>query len=245
MTNNSYSLELSTMSAKLERLYLALDRGASRARCLRLWSEFIRERDGHRCLDCHSRNNLSAHHICRKCFVAGAQYDTGNGITLCKTCHRELHVGFNGRPSTSLPVDWQGGEKLAYMARLYSILVDDAVDRGLVGDDFYFVSDQLLTTFKTMQGYEQSTDFPGSRVEQAYLVLAESENPMRRALAEADGFPMTNEPLLPGGMYLVFDDKGPDLPHSQIVHNYVPRTNCGFLASVLRADQPTTALASQ
>jgi hypothetical protein len=90
-------------------------------------------------VDCHSRERLSAHHICRKSFLAEAQFQTGNGITLCSTCHREMHQGFNARPDLSVPVDAQGGEKLAAMERLYSILTDDAVERGLMREDFYFL----------------------------------------------------------------------------------------------------------
>src|SRR3546814_19339261 len=86
------------------------------------------------------------------------------------------------------------------MERLYSILTDDAVERGLMRDDFYFLSDELLASFKRMQGYDPATYFPGSRIEQAYLILAEGELGMRRAMAEPDGVPMANQPLLPGGL---------------------------------------------
>lgn len=107
----------------------SLAEGLSREHCLRRWSEFIQERDGHRCVDCHSRRRLSAHHICRKSFIAGAQFETGNGITLCRTCHTEMQWGFNVCPDLSLPADAQGGEKLAWMERLYSILTNDTVER--------------------------------------------------------------------------------------------------------------------
>lgn len=41
-----------------------------------------------------------------------AQFQTGNGITLCKKCHTEAHTGFNRRPDLSLPMNAQGGEKI-------------------------------------------------------------------------------------------------------------------------------------
>lgn len=213
---------LEAITAKLRKLQVAMAEGRSRKRCLRLWGEFLRERDGHRCVDCHSRSNLSAHHICRKSFVAEAQFLTGNGITLCSTSHRDLHCGFNARPDLELPVDAQGGEKLPSMERLYSILTDDAVERGLMREEFYFLSDELLASFKMMQGYSPGTYFPGSRIEQAYLILAEAELATRRAIAEANGMPMTDQPLLPGGMYLVL--KGGDgLPSRGIVvQTYTP-----------------------
>jgi hypothetical protein len=215
--------DLHAIADKLTKLRAALTDGLSRERCLRRWSEFIRERDGHRCVDCHSRRRLSAHHICRKSFVTAAQFQTGNGITLCNACHREMHEGFNGRADLSLPVDAQNGEKLHRMERLYSILTDDAVERGLMQEEFYYLSDELLACFKRMQGYDSETYFPGARIERAYLILAEGELNMRRALVEADGCPMTDKPLLPGGLYLVLPEKDGEPRKSIVVQTYVPR----------------------
>jgi hypothetical protein len=216
--------DLDGITSKLEKLRAALANGLPRERCLRRWSQFIRERDGHRCVDCHSRRHLSAHHICRKSFLAEAQFLTGNGITLCRSCHKETHRGFNARPDLSFPVDAQGGEKLASMERLYSILTDDGVERGLMREEFYFLSDEVLACFKRMQGYDPETYFPGSHIEQAYLILAECELGMRRAIAEANGMPMTDLPLLPGGIYLVLPEKDGEPRRSIIVRTYVPRS---------------------
>jgi hypothetical protein len=227
--------DIEAITTKLATLQTALANGLPRERCLRRWSEFIRERDGHRCVDCHSRRHLSAHHICRKSCFAEAQFQTGNGITLCNTCHRETHRGFNARPDLSLPVDAQGGEKLASMERLYCILTDDAVERGLMRDEFYFLSDELLAFLKRMQGYDPRTYFPGSHVEQAYLILAEGELRMRHAIAEADGLPMTDQPLLPGGMYLVLTEKG--AKRGVIIQTYVPRSTSGQQNAEANAEQ--------
>src|SRR5260221_918233 len=120
MTGTADAPDINTITAKLLKLQAALAGCLPRERCLRRWSEFIRERDGHRCVDCHSRRRLSAHHICRKSFLAEPQFETSNGITLCSTCHREMHRGFNARPDLSLPVDSQGGEKFALMDQLHS-----------------------------------------------------------------------------------------------------------------------------
>lgn len=216
--------DLEAITAKLAKLNMSLAQGLPRNRCLRRWSEFIRERDGYRCVDCHSRRHLSAHHISRKSFLAKAQFQTGNGITLCSTCHREMHRGFNRRPDLALPVDAQGGEKLASMERLFSILTDDAVERGLMREEFYFLSDELLASFKRMQGYGPKTYFPGARIEQAYLILAECELGMRRAMVEANSVPMTDQPLLPGGLYLILSDRDGQPSKSVIVQTYVPRS---------------------
>lgn len=108
-------VSLESIDAALVRLQAAISAGFNTDRCLRRWSEFIRERDDHRCVDCHSYQKLSAHHICRKAFLPEAKYETGNGITLCRECHKGVHRGFNGRPDLFMPMDEQGGEKLDYM----------------------------------------------------------------------------------------------------------------------------------
>jgi len=214
------------VEAAFERLHRAMIGGASEQYCLRRWSEFVRLRDGNRCVDCHSHRRLSAHHICRKSLIAAAQFETGNGITLCSRCHRETHEGFNGRPDLAQPVDTQGGEKLQKMERLYSILTDDAVERELIREEFYFLSDQTLASFKRMQGYPIDTYFPGARVEQAYLILAECELGIRRSALEAGDMPMPDKPLLPGGMYLVFPESNGEPQRRVVVQTYVPRWKC-------------------
>ncbi|MDB6147595.1 MAG: nuclease [Spartobacteria bacterium] len=211
------------ISTKLRKLEAALAAGSSRKRCLHRWSEFIRERDGHRCVDCHSHHRLAAHHICRKSLLTAAEFQTGNGITLCNSCHKEMHQGFNGRPDLKLPVDAQGGEKLQKMERLYSILTDDAVERDLIREEFYYLSDEILTCFKKMQGYGPETHFPGARIEQAYLILAEYEQSLRESMAEANDVPMPDRPLLPGGMYLVFPEHDGQPRKSIVIQNYKPR----------------------
>jgi len=110
------------------------------------------------------------------------------------------------------------------MERLYSILTDDAVERDLMREEFYFLSDEVLTTFKRMQGYEATTHFPGSRLEQAYLILAEGELNMRRAMAEANSVPMPDRPLLPGGIYLVLPESNGEPQKTIVIQTYVPRS---------------------
>lgn len=174
-------------------------------------------------MDCHSPSRLSAHHICRKSLLMAAQFQTGNGITLCGSCHREVHQGFNARPDLEQPVDSQGGEKLYRMERLYSILTDDAVERGLMRKEFYFLSDEVLTCFKRMQGYGPETYFPGACIEQAYLILAECERGIRNSIAEANDVPAPDRPLLPGGLYLIFSEEDGRLRRGVVVQRYAPR----------------------
>jgi hypothetical protein len=122
--------EVSRMENALARLNAALSGKQSHRRRLQLWSWFIRVRDGHRCVECAATKKLAAHHICRKSLLPGAQFQTGNGITLCDECHREAHRHFNGRADLDLPMDAQGGEKLDLMERLYGALLGDAVEQS-------------------------------------------------------------------------------------------------------------------
>lgn len=108
------------------------------------------------------------------------------------------------------------------MERLYSILTDDAVERGLTREEFYFLSDEVLTCFKRMQGYDWA-DFPGARIEQAYLILAECEYGIRKSMATTEEVPVPNRPLLPGGMYLVFPERQGQQRECIVVQTYVPR----------------------
>lgn len=199
---------IDVLTVRADALNAAVARGLGRKHCLHRWSQLVRQRDGNRCVDCHSRKRLSAHHICRKSFFPRAQFLTGNGITLCDICHRETHTGFNGRPDLSQPVDAQGGEKLTCMQRLFGILADDAEERGAAQEELYFLSDDFLEFLKRMQGYEVAMAFPGARLEQACTILATSEPSVRSALAEANGFGAPHFLLPPGSMYLYVRPRG-------------------------------------
>lgn len=58
----------------------------------KLWSEYIRGRDG-KCMICGAKDKLQAHHcIIRKALSNLTRYDKDNGITLCYICHLiEIH----------------------------------------------------------------------------------------------------------------------------------------------------------
>jgi hypothetical protein len=82
-------------------------------------------------------------------------------------------------------MDAQGGEKIDLMERLYAILATDAKERGILRDDFYFISDDVLGRFKMFQGFDYFTPFPGYRVEQAYLIWAQCPVNMMKAVVSA------------------------------------------------------------
>ncbi len=105
------------------RLVRALQCGQSHLACLRLWSNFVRMRDGNMCVKCECKRDLAAHHIFRKSFLSNAQFEPGNGITLCRKCHKQVHGGFNGKPDMGLPMDAQGGEKAEDISTMLEFLV--------------------------------------------------------------------------------------------------------------------------
>ena len=127
-----------------------------------------------------------------------ARFETGNGITLCGTCHREVHEGFNGRPDMSLLMDSQGGEKIETMNGLYNNLKKNAHNRGLLSDEFYYLSDATLLAFKKFQNHSADTYFKGGRLEQASLIWQVTSLNFMNALLKANGFPEQQNPFLPG-----------------------------------------------
>jgi hypothetical protein len=184
---------MSDIKIALLKLNHAIEKGRRKATCLTLWSKFIRDRDGHQCVLCNTKNGLAAHHIVRKSFIATASLMTGNGITLCKKCHKEKHKGFNGKANILLPMDSQGGEKIELLVELYEILLEDALERDLLNDENYFLSHSLIATFKHFQGINLETAIPGYLLEQAVAIWYQCPRQMLNAVAEANGISMPTE----------------------------------------------------
>jgi hypothetical protein len=163
-----------TLIRKAERALLELHTAIARQRsvpyCLKLWSGFIRIRDNGRCVICRSRKETVAHHIVRKSFLIEARFQTGNGITLCKGCHRQPHEVFNRRANFDLPMDAEGGENIDLLTEFFGRLLIDAKERNMLRDDFYFLSDDVLARFKLAQGFEPDYYFGGLRLEQAFAI---------------------------------------------------------------------------
>lgn len=51
----------------------------------------VRERDGHRCRVCGSRDRVEVHHIVYR--SRGGDHSTGNLVCLCAGCHGRVHAG--------------------------------------------------------------------------------------------------------------------------------------------------------
>ena len=60
---------------------------------VKAWREKVLARDGHRCVECGSGNNLHAHHVVRWVDVPLLRVVVGNGKTLCQPCHMETYSG--------------------------------------------------------------------------------------------------------------------------------------------------------
>lgn len=78
------------------------------------------------------------------------------------------------------------------------MLVQNAQNRQLLYDDFYYLSDSVLAKFKMLQSFDPFSDFPGYRLEQAYLIWCQCPLQLLNAIAEANGLPQSSEPILPG-----------------------------------------------
>jgi len=138
-----------------DALRKAVERDRSRKWQLCLWSKFIRARDGGCCVNCGSTQRVQAHHIVRKVLYAQGALETGNGISLCWPCHKQIHAQFNRRPNLSLPLGAEQGDDQDEWSYLFGLLNDDALKRGLPEDEFYYLSDHMLIFFVRGQGYER------------------------------------------------------------------------------------------
>lgn len=55
------------------------------------WSLAVRERDGHKCVECGAAGKLHAHHIKPWKAHPELRHDLSNGKTLCPPCHQKAH----------------------------------------------------------------------------------------------------------------------------------------------------------
>jgi hypothetical protein len=163
----------------------AIEANRAEPTCRRHWSRFIRLRDGNLCVICGDPGR-AAHHVLRKSVFRPARFETGNGVTLCGDCHAEAHDGFNGRADLSLPLDYEGGEKLEGAAELFRFLAKAFRCRYPEHPEFYFLSDRTLTSFKRAQGFDPLKPLAGSPIEQAWYIWDCAPPPMVEALIRAN-----------------------------------------------------------
>jgi len=164
------SVDVADIRRSLRLLENAIRKGCSRRWTLRLWSRFIRLRDNYRCVYCDSTDGINSHHIFRRTVLRRAEFQTGNGITLCSECHAKVHAEFNGAPLPGEPFNLRGGDDQDYIASLFHALERDGRARGLLSDEFYYLSDEVLTAFKSAQGFPLDLILDMPRVAQAHLL---------------------------------------------------------------------------
>lgn len=136
-------------------LATAVAKNRSNSWTLRSWSQFIKTRDLFRCVCCDSTEKIQAHHIIRKTLYPWGAYEMGNGITLCRECHKRVHAKFNGRPDLTLPLGAEQGDDQDEWSFLFGLLRDAAVRRGVDEDEFYYLGDHMLQFFVRCQGYDE------------------------------------------------------------------------------------------
>jgi hypothetical protein len=144
--------DLSRIRQRKLALSAAVQKQRSAKWILRQWGRFIKERDSYRCVCCESEEDIQAHHVVRKTLYPWGAAETGNGITLCRECHRRVHEKSNGRGDLSVPLGEADDQD--EWSFLFGLLYDDAKLRGLDQDEFYFLEDHMLNFFVRVQGYE-------------------------------------------------------------------------------------------
>jgi hypothetical protein len=166
--------EIAVIRKRKAALFAAMDNGCSGRWLLRQWSQFIRTRDGFRCLCCGTNEGIQAHHVIRKTLFPWSALDPGNGVTLCRLCHSRVHAQFNGRPDMSLPLGAEQGDDQDEWAFLFGLLREDSGRRSLSEDEFYSLGDPVLDFSRRCQGhgdlYEQMARGKMSRLKYVHEV---------------------------------------------------------------------------
>lgn len=79
-----------------------------------------------------------------------------------------MHSTFNGAPICGEPFNFRGGDDQDYIASLFHALERDGSARGILVDDLYHISDEVLAIFKVAQSFSPDDLLEGPRVGQAH-----------------------------------------------------------------------------
>lgn len=212
---------LKQLGDNLKKLTTSIDRCADESTVLKNWSLFIKFRDGYKCLKCFAKkkhnNSVHAHHVFRKTTVPVTRFYTGNGITLCEECHRNIHKHFNRKPDISQVFNAEGGDDPDYITENFFYMIRDAKKRNIYHDNYYFVGEDLITISKTLQSIEAETDKSIPRIGQLFWVWRQCPSRMYEAVMNANGgslAPPFDEGMTiyikDDGFYITFVDSGQD-----------------------------------
>lgn len=73
------------------------------------WSNFILKRDNYTCQKCQNKDCvLNAHHLDSWTLNKDERYNPLNGVTLCLSCHQELHRKFGKTPTVNNSLKFLG-----------------------------------------------------------------------------------------------------------------------------------------
>jgi hypothetical protein len=114
-----------------------------------------------------------------------AQFQTGNGITLCSGCHADIHSIWNGRPLPCEPLNCRGGDDIDTVADLFYALEQDGIERGISEERFYYLSDEVLDGFQAWQGFDTIGRLQRSRISEAHEVWQQAHAGFYRRVVEA------------------------------------------------------------
>lgn len=218
---------MKNLEIQYETLKNAVLNERSNTYCLKLWSKFIRERDGNCCVICNSKNRLSAHHVIRKSLWKNLRFQTGNGITLCHSCHKDPHEGFNQRPDLNQVMDAQGGEKIDLFTGYLGALVIDSAARNIYQEHYYFFDDFALEAFKKIQGIPDTAKFDGRRIEQAYKIWNQTPRGILDAIMNSLGVSIAEDYVQNEIMTMHYSDKytkEDGSPADVMYFRYIPPT---------------------
>jgi hypothetical protein len=100
-------------------------------------------------------------------------------------------------------MDAEGGEKIDLLTALFGSLIADAKQRHLLTDEYYYLSDDVLETFKAFQSIPRQLAFPGSRLEQAFLIWRQTPRCTLNALLQANGFSLPDDFIQYGSLAII------------------------------------------
>jgi hypothetical protein len=214
----SKAINLEKLDFMLERLNSCLTKSINIHSKVKIWGNFIKFRDGYQCLKCFSKDRLEAHHIFRRCFQPQAELYAGNGITLCKTCHKQIHAKFNRRPRTDSIMNDQGGDDPDYITENFFYLIREAKKKNIFLNRYYFIGDDLMKRSQYFQGINIDSESKEPLIAQAFWLWRQCPPKMYKAVMAANGCSL--EPPFDEGLTITLKDDGIYLTIVDIGENF-------------------------
>ena len=100
-------------------------------------------------------------------------------------------------------MDAQGGENIEMLMGFFGALISDAKRRNMLSDEYYYLSDEVLMKFKAFQSISRNLIFPGSRLEQAFLIWRQTPRRTLSAILQAMGFSLPDDFIQTGPFSII------------------------------------------